>query len=166
MCLPDGQKRGANARAGVRVRARELACERRDFGIRLLDGHARFRPRQLEKVAGMAIAEHPIRHGVELRRHHEGNPGLEGQPGQGAAKLGRGYADDGQLLAVDPYPAADHAGVGAEAPLPQAVADDGYGIAALLVAEFLGREESAGGRLYAQYGKIVSRYEFAPDALR
>ena len=72
----------------------------------------------------------------------------------------------GQLLAVDPYRAANHAGVGAETPLPEAVADDGNRIAALLIAVLLGREEPAGRRLYAQYGKIVSRYEFAPDALR
>ena len=113
----------------------------------------------------MAIAQHPIRHGVELRRHHQGNPGFEDQSRQGAAKLRRGDADDGQLLAIHADSGADHAGVGAETPLPEAVADDGNRIAALLIAVLLGREESAGSGFYSQHGKIVSRYEFAPDPL-
>src|ERR1035441_240215 len=114
----------------------------------------------------MAVAQHPLRHGVELWRHHQGNPDLERQTWQGAAKLRRCHADNGKLLPVDANCAADRTRGGAETPFPKAVADHGHRIAALLVAVLFGREEPAKGRLDPQHGKIVSRHQFAPNALR
>jgi hypothetical protein len=46
------------------------------------------------------------------------------------------------------------------------VADYGHGISALLVAPLLRGEEPAQSRLHPEYGKIVPRDEFAPDAFR
>ena len=161
--LPDGQQRGAHTRARVRVLPGELLGQGRDFGIRLLHGHARFRPRQPQQVTRVAVPQHPVRHGVELRRHHQRNPGFERQPRHAAAKLRRSHADHRQLLPVHAQCAADRARVAAESPLPKAVADHGHRIAALLIAVLLGREEPSGGWLHAQHGKVVSGYQFAPD---
>src|ERR1022692_633061 len=72
--------------------------------------------------------------------------------------------DDGLRDAVHNHLAAEHARVAAEAPLPEAVADDHHRVTALLV--FLGRKCAPEARLGCQQVEKVGRDARRRDALR
>ena len=101
-------------------------------GLRLLECHARFRPRDHLQVM---IAALPGFLGIECNRH----PELISA--RWKLKGSWHYAYDGEALAVQIDRLPNNAGIGTKPPLPQSMADDDDVIAARLI--FFGAKSAA-----------------------
>jgi hypothetical protein len=127
--------------------------------------------RRRQRGAGVEAAEHaqPPHFAVVQNRgagrksrvHRHRRPEIEGESGNRPGEILRRYADDRELPAVDPQRAAEDRPIGAEATLPQCVADDGD--RRPFRSRILLRKESAPDeRVHAEHVEIIRRREDAP----
>jgi hypothetical protein len=87
------------------------------------------------------------------------------ESGNGSAECGRGHADDGNIVTVQPGRPSEHAGIALKAALPEAVADNGDREGARLIGALLGQKRAAQLRFNSQDVEVVGRDKFGPGAL-
>src|SRR5439155_24835856 len=99
----------------------------------------------------------PVFDGVPVGEGHERHPADGGSSGRLANKARRRNADDRAAAAPDEDRPAEDAGIAAELPLPETVADNdhrSHRFAALRIAVFFVSEDPPANRLHTEHGKV------------
>src|SRR5258708_37775562 len=96
--------------------------------------------------------------------HHHRSPHIECEARKGAGKILGSDADDREVMLVEGDRSSENVWIGAEAPLPQSIADHNDWMRVGCPILF-GKKRASDQRFYTENVKVIARNDSSPHAL-